>query len=329
MYVSPVPLMVIRADIDALIFVNGHMLGECTGESYASMPIGDSGDYYVSIAPLCGEGGVITRRFHIEDGFPRGRLPSDVSVCVWPGGVLEFVVHTGLSEKDKENEAACQTLCETKYLKYSLSLCVSDELQLYAEKDSQPFCRYMLGFYESGEFVPYNEYLALLLRGRGARLLLFDQNLQLALDIRGNSVLIDDVPILIERLPTLMGHEKRTRYVFRDNTFHPEKSELGFFTREASFPTDKRSLAVAFFEAVREGFESEALSYLSPALKEDLSFPAISDFFGGFSQVRVPFADRSGRLIGLCEDTNSQTRSVRLYRLSFEDGLIANIAEEE
>lgn len=327
MYVSPVPLMAVRADSNALISVNGRMLGECTDKSYVSMPIADSGDYYVSAAPLTGGSGVVTRRLHIENGLPAGELPPDVSVYVWPGGVLDFVLHTGVSAE--KSEPPCLIVAEADYLQYSLSLCSGEEMQLYAERGSQPFCRYLLGAYDSGEFIPYGEHIALLLRGARTRLLLFDRNLQVSLDLRGSAAFLEDAPICIEELPTLLRHERRTRYTLRANVFQAEKPELGFFTREAPFPSDTLSLAIAFFEAVREGFAEEALLYLSPALRKDLEFYAIRDFFGPFSQVRVPFADQSGRLIGICDDARSQASSIRLYHLSFEDGLIANIAEEE
>ena len=327
MYISPVPLIAVRTDTEALICVNGQMLGECSEERCVSMPIAENGDYYIFASPLGGGGTPMTRRVHVENGAPAGEPPDGISLFQWPGGVLEILLCT--QSDTRESVPICSALAEAQYRQYTLSLCSAEELQLYAERDGQPFCRYILGQYESGEFVPYGEQLGLLLHGRQARLLLFDANLQVLLDLRGSAVFLEDTPVCIEELPTLLRHERRTRYAWRASSFQSEKSELGFFTREKPFPSDTQTLAVAFFEALREGFSDEVLSYLSPALREDLSFPAIRDFFGEFSEVRLPFSERSGRLVGLCEKTAARRCAVRLYRLSFENGLISNIAEEE
>ncbi len=327
MYASPVPLMVIRADTDALIEVNGSLLGECTKGGYVAMPVSDTGDYYVCATPLSGGRYAVTRKLRFENGSPCDPLVSDVSVCVWPGGVVEFTLQTG-NPPPSECEV-CETLCQAAFGAYALTLCLSSELQLYAERDAKPFCRYTLGNYESGKFVPYGEWMGLLLYGREQRLLLFDSDMQAALDLRGSAVFLEETPVLIERLPTLLGHEKRTRYVYTDGGFAPQKVELGFLTKKRPLPQDTRSLGIAFFEAVREGFAEEAMSYLTSALRSAFTFSEIAAFLGPFCSVRTPLSNPSGRMIGLAGAPDAQTQTVRLYRLSFEDGRIANISEEE
>ena len=328
MYTSPVPLMVIHTDTDSLIEVNGHLLGECGSNSYVAMPVSDTGDYYVCITPLSQGRYTIMRKLHFEGGNLADAIMPDVSVCIWPGGVYDFFLQTG--NAPLEASELSETQCEALYGEYRLSLCVADELQLYAERDGRPYCRYLLGDYESGEFKPYEDLMGLLLNGAlGARLLLFDADLQTLLDLKGSAVFLEDAPVCIERLPTLLGHEKRTRYSRIGAHFQAQRPSIGFFTSKRPYPQDGRSLAVAFFEAVREGFNDEALSYLSPELKAAFSFSEIASFIGPFSEVRTPLSNSSGHVIGLSSGGSSQIQTMRLYRLSFENGLISNISEDE
>lgn len=327
MYTSPVPLMVIRADVDALIELNGRLLGECEKGSYLASPVSDAGDYYVCVTPLSAGRYAITRKLSLEDGLPAGQLPPDVSVCIWPGGVIEFMLQTGGSPE--ASPRPLETIDEAVFSDYSLSLCLSEDMQLYAERDGRPFCRYSLGDYESGDFSPYREWMGLILYGRDERLLLFDNELQTALDVRGDAVFLENAPICIERLPTLLRHEKRSIYSYNGSSFSAGNPELGFFTRKRPYPKDSRELGLAFFEALREGFAEEAGSYLSRELRSSFSLSEIASFIGPFFSVRTPLSDSSGQMFGLCELTYPYTQKARLYRLAFKNGLISNISEEE
>jgi len=333
MYASPVPLLVVRSDADALVEVNGHSLGECGPAAYAAMPVSDTGDYYISLRPLVPGAQARLRKLSFENGGLRMPEADDVSARVWPGGVVE--VHIRTKEAESGAEPPPRTLAETRFGPYRLRLLALGDMQLYAERDGRPFCSYRLGPFMDGVFEAHPPYLALLLRGgarRGAeeRLLLFDAQLQSALDLEGVRVSLEDGPTCIERLPTLLGHERRTRYLRRDagKGFAAQRSETGFFTRAAPQPADAQSIAVAFFEAVREGFAEEAMSYLSPRLQESFRFPDIAAFLGGFGGVYTPPSEPGGEWIGLGEGRDARLQSLRLYRLSFEAGKIDNISEE-
>ncbi|HPK16227.1 MAG TPA: hypothetical protein PKW41_09535 [Clostridia bacterium] len=95
MFYAPVPTLVIRADTLCLATVNGRIVGECSRASHVSIPVSDTGDYYVCVAPLEGEWRTVTRRISFENGALLRELAPDVSVCVWPGGVFELMLFTG------------------------------------------------------------------------------------------------------------------------------------------------------------------------------------------------------------------------------------------
>lgn len=106
MYYSPVPILVIRADALCLALVNGRIVGECSRAGYVSIPVSDTGDYYVTAAPLEGEWRSVTRKLSFDNGVLSGELAPDVSVCVWPGGVFELMLFTGayIDEETTEQE---------------------------------------------------------------------------------------------------------------------------------------------------------------------------------------------------------------------------------
>ncbi len=108
MYYSPVPTLVIRADTLCLASVNGRIVGECSRTAHVSIPISDTGDYYISAAPLEGMWAHVTRKLSFERGTLASEPPADLSVCVWPGGVFEAMLFTGayVGEEPMEEPAS-------------------------------------------------------------------------------------------------------------------------------------------------------------------------------------------------------------------------------
>ena len=106
MYYSPVPTLVIRADTLCLASVNGRIVGECSRIAHVSIPISDTGDYYVCVAPLEGDWRTVTRKLAFEYGTLTQQPAPDVTVCVWPGAVYELMLFTGAYVEEEPPEAA-------------------------------------------------------------------------------------------------------------------------------------------------------------------------------------------------------------------------------
>lgn len=323
MYASPVPLMIIRADTDALITVNGQVLGECGRDDYVAMPVSDTGDYYVCVTPLTAGHRTLTRKLCFAEGRLQTVNVPDVTVCLWPGGVAECAIETRSDTAWREKPLV---FAQTVFGSYSLTLYRETEVRLCAEQQGRPLYAYMLGAGEDGSFLPYGEYLGVLVRGERERLVLFNSAMQDVLDIQGDAVFLEEEPTVIERVGTILGHERRTRYRLSASGFLPRRSETGFFTRDYAPPQDEAALAVAFFEAVREGFEAEAMGYLTASLRQSFSFADICAFLGEYGEVRLPVSCRSGRVVGLLCDMEGVARA-KLYRLAFEQGKIDNLEE--
>lgn len=337
MYQSPVPLLVIRSSAHALIEVNGQLLGECLPDSHVAMPAGDCGDYYISAYPLrpsCWRWG-ITRKVTLENGTVLPPEAEDMSLCAWPGGVYEVSLHPFPEEAPvppfpRDMDSLSCTVGRTLR---TFTLYYENGIKLLVEDDGTSRCCLSLGEGDYGTLALYSlggrQFTAVSIHKEdGERMILLSEELRSVLELSADCVLLEESCIsTITGLGTLMGHEERTRYTCSGGVFHPQCPERGFFTRSYRFPDDRLSLVTAFCEAVREGFREEAESYLAPSLKNSFSFDEIKDFLGNFQCCRPPLSEKSGALLGLVASEGGRVSSARLYEFSFENGLIADIAE--
>ncbi len=339
MYYSPVPLMVIRSDAHALIEVNGQYVGECDHASFVAMPISDSGDYYVCVLPLgdSGQRYPVTRKLSFEGGVISAPHASDVRVCAWPGGVYELFLETGSFSKGLRAPFP-HTIDTLEYTvakrRRTLTLYYENGLRLSADENGRTLAAYALGLGDGGSLSlftsgerRYANVTADLDDGR-VRTLLLDQKLDAALDVTGDAVRAAGETIeQIVFLNTLQKHERATRYRLVENAFEAYEEETGFFTHAYAYPQTRLHLVQAFCEAVREGFEEEALGYLTDGLNAEFSFVEIKDFLGNFTDARPPISDLSGRYMGLIAQEGERLSSARLFEFSFEGEKISDISE--
>lgn len=338
MYNSPVPLMIIRPDVDSLIEVNGQLIGECTASSFTALPISDSGDYYVCAVPLQSKNNElhysVTRKVSFDNGSLTGTLADDVKMCFWPGGVFELYIKTGQFLSDSVEKFP--------YTLSSMALDNFRELTLYYEnglklavtnRNSSENCAFSLGNslcgrLESTSFSG-NDYIAVFTNLKDDdRLILFDKQLNNTLDICADSISItsDGKIEKIDNLNTKMKHQKRTLITLNKNgEFCEEAESMGFFTHEYEYPKDRLTLSTAFCEAVREDFCDEALSYLTDSLKATVTFDALKEFLGDFDSVRPPISQNDGSLLGLLKSSSSALLTARLFEFEFEEMKISNV----
>ncbi len=338
MYQSPVPLIVIRSAAPSLIEVNGQILGECRPDSHIAMPAGDNGDYFISALPLSfGPWRYpITRKLSLCDGKALPPQGPDVSLCRWPGGVYE-VCFGPSSELPDQPAQLPRELDQLGYMqgrsRRSLTLFCENGLKLLVEEEGRPPSCISIGPGDYGTLALYGvagrQLVAVsAFEGGRQRLLMLDDGMSSLLELCGESILLEEGGVsLIEPLGTLLGHQRRTRYKYHCGGFSAECPETGFFTREYRYPSCRQELVAAFCEAVREGFDGEAASYMAPSLSSDFSVGEIRNFLGNFDCCRPPLSDRSGRLIGLIESAPDGAACARLYEFAFENELISDISE--
>jgi len=334
MYQSPVPLIVIRSAAHSLIEVNGQILGECRPGSHVAMPAGDTGDYYISATPLEGMGWPTTRKLTLDKGAALPPEGDSVELCAWPGGVYEVSFSSArntLRPADLPRQLD-QLSFSCGRSRRTLTLYYEGGLRLLIEDDSRSSC-ISLGQGDYGTLALYTaagrQFAAVITHdGSTSHLLMLDSNTESVLEISADEIALEqDCVAAIDDMGTLMGHQRKRKFVYSAGEFSALRPETGFFTREYTFPANKPELVRAFAEAVREGFREEALSYLTLDLRQNFPFHEIRDFLGNFQSCRPPLSDKSGALLGLITSRGNRVSSARLYEFQFENGLISDIAE--
>lgn len=340
MYYAPVPTLLIRADARALISINGRLAGEADRDAHLSVPVSDTGDYYVTAFPLGNAPEqklyAVTRRLAFEHGSLAEPPGDDAEIALWPGGVFELILRLGRLD--------CARRCRTPEILdgispnlggrgYELTLYCDDGVRLSIEENGQQRGGYSLGPGEEGYLAlceVHGEHFisARVTHGAGERLLLLDSHMRDVLDVSGGHASIgENGPETIDPLGTVCGHERRIRYVWRDGKFEPTQPELGFFTRPPARPSNDLERAVAFLEAVREGLAAEAMGYLAPELAAAVSYDNLKEFFGDFVQVRPPAGEMNGKILGLVSKPQNNVSAVRVFELEHGSGGISDIRE--
>ncbi len=343
MYYSPVPLLVLRADVPALMEVNGSPAGECLPGGHIALPLSDTGDYYIGLSPLGDDKNArlygITRKIGFEKGQVSAYPAPDVDVCTWPGGVFELQLYAGRLQRESAPRPPFRIdRIEPRFSgrNFTLTLYYENGIRLCVEEDGETRSVTALGEGETGSLnvktIGGEEYVAVRIQSDSEeRLILLDGNMEAVFEAGAQSILTENGTVCcIDRIGTLLGHERRIRHVRQaDGTFLASPPETGFFTCPPGKCSGSFERAVSFLEAVREGFEAEAFSCLTDTLKEGLPFSSLRDFFGGFTEIRPPLSDRSGRFLGTVTRKAENRSTARLYEFTFaEDGRIDNITEQ-
>ena len=161
------------------------------------------------------------------------------------------------------------------------------------------------------------------------RFAVFNEALEPLLDVAGVKAGIENgVPVLIESLDACAGHERRTAYDLKGGEFRVTEESIGFFTHPAREPAADTEKAVMLFEAAKLGSTNEMRTLSSPRLSESMDANALLEFTGPYDRVWLsPIETPEGEAkVGLTEN-NGLIIHPRLFGLSFENGLIADISE--
>lgn len=96
---------------------------------------------------------------------------------------------------------------------------------------------------------------------------------------------------------------------------------------EIKKPANNLERAAAFAEASRRGNYEEAMGYLSPALRRNVTAEAIAEFMGEYGHVRPPVGDMSGDTLGLIYKKKEYVYAARLITIEHGPEGIDNISE--
>ncbi|MDL2217661.1 hypothetical protein LJC27_03295 [Christensenellaceae bacterium OttesenSCG-928-M15] len=341
------PMLVIRMkEGRAAIQLNGAMVGEATATAHLAVPLSDNGDYYIGVYPLdAGQTRFypVMRKLCFRSGELQPVLSDDLEVYAWPDGVFEVVFAAGrlppypqadfpfTIDQISLNEACTATLYYDNGMKFAV------------EEGSRVLYGAALNSEKSGKLRQLsNRWLAvycgepLLDEAEApedfARILfILDENYQEIIRLTADAVGLrgEEEILCYTRLDTSLGHDRKQVFRAVDGRFVLEpETEIGFFTHSPHAPAPGAPILHAFCHAIRYRLWDEAMSYLTPSLKDGLDGDVIVDLLGGFTGVRKPAA-RADHAVGLLYPPQNGVTPVRVFSFSFEDGLIDNLFEDE
>lgn len=315
-------------DGDVVLLIDGTLLGP----SPVTAQISPDGEHFLTALPL-GRGTPdchcygVTRALRFSGGALCQAAP-DVDVYDWGGGLFEAVLHLPALYGSMQRTFPF-TIAQLPWERQLAVLYNDDGVWLAVESSSRVLCGFPMSGAAEGELYTTMHCLVAVTRdGEKQEVLVLGPDRRERLRVQADHITVTDGCItVVDRLPTQRGHERRTRYLCRETDWLAEPPQDGFFTHEP-YPADNAPLAL--LEALLVGDAPEALSFLSPTLRDGLDEAALTEFFGPFSGIR-PFFEESGESVALGLTDQAESGVVRCRRFLFEIGAdlsVANITEE-
>ena len=103
--------------------------------------------------------------------------------------------------------------------------------------------------------------------------------------------------------------------------------QKGADAQGAKQPINNLERGMAFAVVSMQGKFDEAMSYLSPALRRNVTAEAIAEFMGEYESVRPPVGDMSGDTLGLIYKKKEYVYAARLITIEHGPEGIDNISE--
>ena len=103
--------------------------------------------------------------------------------------------------------------------------------------------------------------------------------------------------------------------------------QKGADAKETKQPINNLERGMAFAVASMQGKFDEAMGYLSPALRRNVTAEAIAEFMGEYERVRPPVGDMSGDTLGLIYKKKEYVYAARLITIEHGPEGIDNISE--
>lgn len=336
----PVPLLVVQSSVAAAVEVNGRFVGEIDSDHPAvSLPVSHTGSVYVSLLPLSGSHEIqlfsITRKLVFKNG--ELVLPGNtegIKICRWPGGVFVMEMEPGKLEAATPYSFPF-TITSLEWLEgVTSTLFYENGLHLLLEdaEDKLLLGRTVATQARNGTLLPRTTpggealLFVLINEPEGERLLCVMQaqgTYSIVFEHVAQSFSISDDGRIhcVTRLNTHLKHEQRSVYALSGSEYALASSEPARRTRR---PVAREDVVIAFTEAVRNRFENEALSYLTPDLKEALTFSDIKEFIGEFEKWARPLygtpPEENCVFMGICSQSGDNIYDARMFKFEMSDG---------
>ncbi len=334
---NAVPLLVVQSKTPSAVEVNGTFIGEI-GEMIGavSLPVSHTGDVYVSILPLGDKRGErlfsVTRKL----AFKRGELiipdsTEGMRITRWPGGVFALEIEPG-SLAERPLHSFPFTIGAFDWLGARATLFYENGLHLLIEDDDE---KLLMGHTiatearngilfsrespEGGDLLfvhisePEGERLLCVKHAKGRFTVAFEHQAE------GFTVGEEGSVNCLKRLDTLLRHEQRSVYAFDGDAFVLVSSEPAKRVLRPSAPDET---VIAFIEAVKNRFESEAMDYLTDELAESIEFADIAEFMGEFEGWARPLygtpAEENCVFMGIYKKASENIFDARMFKIELD-----------
>ncbi|MBO4383932.1 MAG: hypothetical protein J5854_00750 [Clostridia bacterium] len=301
------------------------------------LPVGENGDVSFTVWGRGRRDGraVPVPRFvgiTIEDG---RAVSSDIPVLNW-GDVIEAEAEPFFIREPPKTDPGVLGTAETVFggSRVRAELFYDNGLNIAYTRDGAPPVSVAIGEGENGSIRTLDAGSARYLVVRadvcgGKRLVILDGEGAVTLDVRGaDADVVEGYPTVTERLGSVRGLERRTRFKLVKGTCKALPSELGFFTGEEHIPESDTERALSIAEDVLFGRESGWRAFLSEELSETLQNDSLKTFFGDYDAARPhPVEERDGRVTVGLYSKKDHIASPRRFLFVFEGGLLTDVEE--
>ncbi len=319
MYDFPLPLLIISSPVKCAICINGTYAGFTDKNNYCVYPIGSEGKYFVTAFPCKSNCDYLIKTSEVVIS---GSTVISNNTISWQSGVYELRINP---TPIYPQLITPHTICTQKFMNKILSLYYENGIKFAYEDNQNILNAFALGSGNDGSISIVDvgdkslAYIHIKLFV-GERLIVLSPELETLIDLSGDKIIVSESVIHIINYinNSLSGYEKRTIYEYVRNDFITKSTDIGFFTHEKY----KCPISVYFLESLMLGVDDEAMKYLSAGIKSSFTVDSIKDFLGQYNEVRLPYSDNSGAVVGLISG-----RNVKMFEFETDSDIIVNLSE--
>ena len=158
------------------------------------------------------------------------------------------------------------------------------------------------------------------------RLIILDGEARILLDETAeNADILDGYPTVYEKLSSVRGLLRRTRFEYLGGEFKAQAKEIGFFDGAERIPSSNEEKALSIAEEIGYGTDIRFFELVSEELRAD---GVLKDFLGDFTEARLcPVNEGDSRItIGLLKG-EGVIRKPRRFVFVMKDGILTDVEE--
>ena len=295
---QPVMLSVQTPGVPCALIINGAFCGY--SDRPALVPAAETGELMLTCLPLENAGACIalprTVRLMFENGLPLA-CPPDGRLYFGENGLVTLSLALPVLPLHQNNglpRAVARVLAVHRGATCTATLFLGAPPMLAIESaDGALLCLHPLpdlvtGTLERAAFFTPQDILLHGQTAQGPQTILFSPisgQWQAAAEAHGRAETAGHELLVTEQLDDVRGHQRRVRFFVQNNEVQRAPAQIGFFTRSPRAPQTPEAAVRALCEAVALGAAAEALTLMTPALRQGLDEQELLSFFGPIDHV--------------------------------------------